>query len=160
MSHFSYEEWLNYVKGEIPDDTRALYEDHLFNCEACLELYSEAISFHEDTLPNLSSSHFADDVMKLIEKEIRQSERNDQITDFKNKKQKSFVQSVWFHYATAASFTLILTFSGVFQSMYGVIEKFENNAQAKEPSITETVMNKTLSWLDEWEEDNKEAKEK
>ncbi|MET3697691.1 putative zinc finger protein [Bacillus oleivorans] len=159
MSHFLYEEWLKYVKGEIPEDTRALFENHLFNCEACLELYSEAISFHEDTLPDLSSSHFTDNVMRLIEKETGLSERIGETAAIDNKK-KSFVQSVWFHYATAASFTLILTFSGVFQSMFGVLDKFENTAQAKESSITETVMNKTLSWLDEWEENNKEAKEK
>lgn len=149
MSHFSYEEWLKYVKGELAEDVQIQYDHHVYGCDTCLELYSEAISHLEDSLPDLQGAHFTDQVMAAIETSVPLHEKDSKV-------KKSFVQSAWFHYATAAGFTLLLTVSGVFQSMTGFVDKFENTAQAKEETVTETVMNK-ISWFEDWEEPEKEA---
>lgn len=157
MKHVPVEEWLKYVNGELAENVQLDYEDHLYSCETCLEVYSEVISSHGEVLPTPSSSTFTNDVMALIQGETVQQPITNEVQKPGKKKEKSFVQSTIFHYAAAAGFTLLFTFSGVFQSMTGFVDKFEKSAQEQQPSVTETVMNKTLTWFDEWEVKNKEA---
>ncbi|GAA0328844.1 hypothetical protein GCM10008967_19200 [Bacillus carboniphilus] len=157
MKHIPFEEWLKYVNGELAEDVQLDYENHLYSCETCIEVYSEAISHQSEALPTPLSSTFTDDVMTLIQggEELQSVAHGVKMS--KKKKERSFVQSTIFHYAAAAGFTLLLTFSGVFQSMTGFVDNFENTAQEQRPSVTETVMNKTLTLFDEWEIKNKEA---
>ena len=55
MKHFSYDEWLNYVKDEINDKAREELESHLYSCDQCLEHYLQALSVNESSLPILSN---------------------------------------------------------------------------------------------------------
>lgn len=51
MDHYSLEEWLKYVKNELGEKDREAYEDHLYTCDQCLEVYLEAMEEEEYALP-------------------------------------------------------------------------------------------------------------
>lgn len=51
MEHFSLEEWRKYAKNELSEPERELYENHLYICDQCLEVYLEAMDEEEDSLP-------------------------------------------------------------------------------------------------------------
>jgi anti-sigma factor RsiW len=160
MKHFSYDEWLNYVKEETNEKTREEFESHLYTCDQCLELYLQAVAVHESSLPILSNeSSFTDLVMADISKQKAASKKPAaQIQTVKAK--KPFYQQAAFHYLLAAAATLLLTFSGVFQSLatYASAVEAPHHSKEKKPSVTEGVIDKTFAWMDSLEK--KEANKK
>ncbi|MEH7115624.1 hypothetical protein V7124_25175 [Neobacillus niacini] len=148
MKHFSYDEWLSYVKDEINDQAREELEGHLYSCDQCLEHYLQALSVHESSLPILSNeSSFTDLVMAEI------SKQKEVVTKPLIESKKPFYQQVAFHYLIAAAATLLLTFSGVFQSLATYASAVEAPQHSKEikPSITDEVIDKTFAWMDSLE---------
>ncbi|WP_264740935.1 hypothetical protein [Cytobacillus firmus] len=67
MEHFSLEEWRKYVKNELSEPERELYEDHLYICDQCLEVYLEAMDEEEDSFPEMpGEDEFTNLVMAQI----------------------------------------------------------------------------------------------
>ncbi|KAF0816065.1 hypothetical protein KIS4809_5161 [Bacillus sp. ZZV12-4809] len=67
MEHFSMEDWRKYVKNELTEPERELYEDHLYICDECLEVYLEAMDEEEDSLPAMTGEEdFTNLVMAQI----------------------------------------------------------------------------------------------
>ncbi len=158
MKHFSYDEWLRYVKDEFSGKTREELESHLYTCDECLEHYLQALSVHESSLPVLTNgSEFTDLVMAGVSK---QSEMSKAATKQPEKSIKPFYQQAAFHYLIAAAATLLLTFSGVFQSLATYSSAVDDSAHSKDkkPSVTEGVIDKTFAWMDSLEK--KEANKK
>lgn len=160
MKHYSYDEWLGFVKDEISDKSREELESHLYTCDQCLEHYLQAISEHESSLPALlNETSFTDLVMAEISKQNDVIEKS---ATFKQavKSKKPFYQQAAFHYLIAAAATLLLTFSGVFQSLatYASAVDAPQFSYEKKHSVTEGVINKTFAWMDSLEK--KEANKK
>ncbi|MGG3467667.1 hypothetical protein ABES02_09320 [Neobacillus pocheonensis] len=150
MKHYSYDEWMQYVKNEINEKDRETYESHLYACDQCLDDYLLAVSANESSLPILSNDgSFTDLVMAGVSK---------QKPPIKNK--KPFYQQAAFHYLLAAAATILLTLTGAFQSLATYADSLENpqKIQAKKPSVTEGVIDKTFAWMDSLE--NKEVNKK
>lgn len=141
MSHQSKEAWIRYVNDELPEAARRMYEDHLYDCEKCMENYLQAIdeSSHlpldvEDT------TSFIDDIMIHIEQvpEVSKTKKSGQ------KKHALYKRTV-FHYVLAASLTLVLMSSGVFQSLTNYVDEVQKTTVSEEsPSITEQIMNRAF----------------
>ncbi|MEH7073033.1 anti-sigma factor family protein [Neobacillus drentensis] len=71
------------------------------------------------------------------------------VPDTKISRKKPYYQQAAFHYLLAAAATLLLTFSGVFQSLAAYASSIEKpQIQEKKPSMTEDVINKTFAWMD------------
>jgi hypothetical protein len=156
MKHYNYEEWLSYVKNEVNDSTREDLDNHLYTCDQCLEQYLQAISEHESSLPLLSNeSSFTDMVMAGVSKQKEPAAMKPPV-----KHKKPFYQQAAFHYLIAAAATLLLTFSGVFQSLatYASAIEAPQHIKEKRPSVTEGVIDKTFAWMDSLEK--KEANKK
>lgn len=153
MKHYSFEEWLSYVKNELDEDTREEYEDHLYICDQCLEIYLLAVEDAEDDLPVLTDSlDFTDAIMKQINEKPM-----GQIVPFpKQQKQKRFYETAIFHYAVAAAMTLLFVTTGVFQSLTDVQGRVFHQEQS---SVTEGIVDKTFAWMDALDHDNKEDTE-
>ncbi|MDF2857465.1 MAG: hypothetical protein K0Q87_3316 [Neobacillus sp.] len=156
MKHFSYDEWLNYIKNDITENIREEFENHLYTCDQCLELYLQAIAEYESTLPSLTNeSTFTDLVMTEVSKQY--SKVGTLVP--KEKTKRPFYQQAGFHYFLAAAATLLLMFSGVFQSLATYASAVEApTIQEKKPSVTEGVIDKTFAWMDSL--DKKEANKK
>ncbi|MEH7081952.1 hypothetical protein V7139_04340 [Neobacillus drentensis] len=172
MKHYSFEEWLQYVNDEVNENTKEELENHLYSCDQCLDQYLIAVEASESSLPILSDiSDFTDLVMAEVSKQkpvVPDTVRNlntmsmvPSVPDTKmtNMKKKPFYQQAVFHYLLAAAATLLLTFSGVFQSLAAYANSIEKpQIQEKKPSVTEGVINKTFAWMDSLEK--KEANKK
>ncbi|MBG9585877.1 MAG: hypothetical protein ACQEXE_23895 [Bacillota bacterium] len=79
MEHFSLEEWRKYAKNELSEPERELYEDHLYICDQCLEVYLEAMDEEEDSLPAMPGEEdFTTLVMAQITGEIPEEASKEQ----------------------------------------------------------------------------------
>lgn len=185
MKHYTFDEWLQYVNDEINEKTKEELENHLYSCDQCLNHYLMAVEANESSLPVLSDeTGFTDSVMAEVSKQktvvpdtvkysitmpivpsVPDTVKNSNtmpivpsVPDTKMKK-KAFYQQAAFHYLLAAAATLLLTFSGVFQSLAAYASSLERpQIQEKKPSVTEGVINKTFAWMDSLEK--KEAVKK
>ncbi|MFZ7942698.1 anti-sigma factor family protein [Neobacillus sp. 19] len=181
MKHYSYDEWMEYVSDEINDQKREQLENHLYTCDQCLETYLQAVSANETSLPVLSNeSNFTDQIMAMVAPKAVPNTNNDLSTmetvqlvpDTNNtintintinntvNRKKRFYQQAVFHYLLAAAATVLLMFSGAFQSLANYANSIESpqHIQEKKPSVTEGVINKTFAWMDSLEK--KEADKK
>jgi hypothetical protein len=169
MKHYTYDEWLQYVNNEINEKTKEELEEHLYSCDQCLNHYLIAMEANESSLPILSNeSSFTDSVMEQVSMHmtmVPDTIRNlntmsivPSVPDTQIKK-RPFYQQAAFHYLLAAAATILLTFSGVFQSLAAYANSIENpQIQEKKPSVTEGVISKTFAWMDSLE--TKEANKK
>lgn len=157
MKHYTYDMWLQYINDEINEKTKQELEDHLYACDQCLNHYLMAMEANESSLPILSNmSSFTDSVMNEV------SRQKTVVPDTKTKiKKKPFYQQAAFHYLLAAAATILLTFTGTFQSLSTYANSLESpqpQVQKKKHSVTEGVINKTFAWMDSLEK--KEAVKK
>ncbi|MEH7334094.1 hypothetical protein V7161_15725 [Neobacillus drentensis] len=154
MKHYSYDEWLQYVKEEISEQERENYERHLYTCDQCLDAYLQAVTANESSLPILSNEgNFTDLVMVEVSKQKQESAAP-------NPNKKPIYQQAIFHYLLAAAATILLMLTGAFQSLATYANSIESpqKVQEKKPSVTEGVIDKTFAWMDSLE--NKEANKK
>jgi len=138
MTHISSEEWTRYVKGYLPEDFRDGYEAHLYECEACMNSYLQAMEFSESSLPDLKDgSHLTELIMKkVVDTDLKKSASN----------QRPANQHPLFHYIIAAAMTMFLMFSGAFQSMTNYLDDVQRTTLSQQnSSITEKILETTFS---------------
>lgn len=148
MSHIKHEQWVAYVVDDVDEAMRRAYEQHLSVCDECLDLYMQAIESNADMLPKLADD-ITDKVMENVKKRTK-SKQNEQKT-------QPIYQKSFFHYVIAAAMTLILMSSGIFGQLTQVASNIEQKAENPNPSLTEELLDKTLSFIQVMER-NKEAK--
>ncbi len=145
MSHISLEEWKKYARNKIDDKQRDAYEEHLYTCEQCMDVYMEAIeSLEQDDLPAIESPSYVEEVISQIPLE-KQAQPN-----------RRWYEDKVFHYVVATAMTLLLMTSGVFSQLLQVTTEFEKSV--KHASITENLLNKTTKIIDSVEQKDKEVK--
>lgn len=141
MSHFQYEDWMNYVEDKIDEKDRVTYESHLYDCSQCLELYIKAVEAHEQSFSNIIDESFTDSVIEktpLKDRNAKQQLNN----------RKSLFQSSIFHYFIAAAITLMLMSSGLFAQLTQIASNFEEKVEKEQHQpLTEELMKKTLTWI-------------
>jgi predicted anti-sigma-YlaC factor YlaD len=107
MKHFSKEEWLAYGKGQT-NEKQALMENHLLDCDACLQLFLEGIDANAvEEARTLIPPDFTARTCDLI----RTSSRKEEVQPNRFPR-RGFLA----YYAVAAAITIMLTGGGVFQS--------------------------------------------
>jgi predicted anti-sigma-YlaC factor YlaD len=151
--HYSYEVWCQYVRNEMDGRVREAVENHLYSCDQCLNLYLQVLDTEDSGLPLIQNeTEFTDTIMANIADLKR---KNASLMEGK----KSFYQSSAFHYILAAAVTIIMMFTGVFQSITKVADTVQSpQTLQKTPSFSEGIINKTFNWMDSFELKNKEVK--
>ncbi|TKC14772.1 hypothetical protein [Robertmurraya kyonggiensis] len=145
MNHVAYEQWMLYVKNELPEQVRMEYDDHLYSCDDCLELYLQAVDEVETQLPILTN---ADDFTNSIMAQVAKTK--------KSNTKVAFYQKTAFHYTIAAAMTFLFMSSGVFQSITKYVDAVqEPTIEERKPSVTEGLVNKTFAFMDNMK--NREA---
>jgi anti-sigma factor RsiW len=137
MSHFTQKEWKDYVTGTIHQDQQTIMEDHLYECDACLADYLHANDqFNSFEVPVAPAGQ-----MEELQQKMK-------VTTIKKKLKKNKQNPFW-HYVIAASLTITLMSSGLFQQVTGVWKEAESNLTKKaNESMTENLMERTLSVID------------
>ncbi|WP_066299087.1 hypothetical protein [Bacillus sp. FJAT-29937] len=156
MRHYSIEEWMNYVKNEFDQDVREEYENHLYTCDQCLDVYLEAVTAAESELPEMMNDI---DFTNSIMAQIAESHPPSVKAVKKRKESRPFYQTAIFHYTVAAGMTILLMTTGVFQSITQYTVSVQTPSfQEKRTSVTEGIVDKTFAWMDSLDKDSKEAK--
>ncbi len=154
MKHYSYEEWMTYVKNEVDKAERESFEDHLYSCDQCLDCYLQAVAEVENELPVIENEA---DFTNVVMAQIAES-KQPKIPTIKEKRKTPFYQTAIFHYSIAAAMTILLMTTGVFQSITKYTESVQTpNFHEKETSVTEGIVDKTFAWMDSLEKKSKEA---
>lgn len=151
MNHIDYEDWVLYATDSLDEETRLQYENHLYSCDHCLELYLEAVEEAESQMPVLSDpTGFTASIMKEIGGGKKQPPV--QIKPKKNIRRQTLV-----HYAVAAAMTLVLMSTGIFSELTSTISAFENSAGKQEHSVISSWLNKTDSITEKIEDNLREG---
>lgn len=180
MNHYSYEQWKDYVKNDVDESVRKMYEDHLYSCDQCLEAYLDAVADCAADLPILENEDiFTDLVMAQIKENSKEAAETDDLSQVAqlakgtqtaalkekrhktatNKKKAPFYQRTAFHYVIAAAMTFILMSSGVFKTITDVaVSVSDPEIEEEIPSVTEGFLDKTFAWVDSLSFKNEEGK--
>jgi hypothetical protein len=147
MKHVTYGEWLKYVEGGLEEQARDQYEEHLYSCDGCMEIYLAALEAGGTSFPDLSDeAGFAESIIGQVQ------HYKEQDNPLISKKQK-FYQKAAFHYVVAAAMTILLMYTGIFQQLIGFTEEFERSSH---PSFTTELMNKTTNLIENVENQTRE----
>ncbi|MFE4573136.1 hypothetical protein [Paenibacillus chitinolyticus] len=167
MSHRSRDEWKLYIAGEITDDRqRGLWEDHLYECDLCLELYTECLEFLSPTLPlpdETETERMIDQILArsgslpvvqeaapMAARKQEESEGNlDRTEAKKHRKARSPRRTALTHYAIAAAATFLLMTTGVFGHMtdqFSLVRTEQKKPLAT--PVSDKLMEQTFAFFD------------
>lgn len=151
MKHMTYENWLLYVQDDLDEQTRVEYENHLYSCDDCLEIYLQAVEANEFQMPSLpETADFTDSVMKQIQTPVKTIKKKPQ-----NKKRQTMI-----HYTLAAAMTLLLMSTGVFSQLMNIASQFEKVEAQQKESFVHAFLNNSISITDQFENNFKEGDKK
>lgn len=157
VKHMSQAQMNHYILNQLEQSERNEIEAHLYTCDVCLEQYMNGLEQLQQQLPNLPSNHgFAE---KIIQQLSLPTQSIEQLSLETKKEPPSLVPSApkpkrrnhlqpFVHYTIAASITLLLMSSGVFQEITGFASTIEvTSVKQEENSVTNHLMDKALSFI-------------
>lgn len=149
MKHFTRQEWSAFAKGQMEETKNSEMEDHLLECNSCLEVYLSFISGEDEARSKDGLSFlFTENVMKSI---------ND--LEAKRRKKSNKKRDI-FYYSAAACLTLFFTAAGIFQGFAEIIPevartetRMERIFEIQEQRIirfgwSDKLMDNTLTFID------------
>lgn len=152
VTHYSEQEWMQYVEDHLSSEVRDEMENHVYRCEVCLASYMACI----DKLA----------AQPILEVEDPAAYTNSILTRTVGTK-PAWHRSTMFHYGIAAAATLVLVATGFFHGIsqeigtYGAFKPappLEAPASLETPvSISDHLVNKTLTWLDNIQNEHKKG---
>ena len=137
MKHYNYEEWKLFVEEGLEDSLRASMEEHLYQCDECMECYLSVIDTSIDIADGLIPISFTDNLMRLIEEEIQHPPQ----TKVKRQQQMKIGKNqILKYYSIAACITIVLFHYGIFdligESIPKAAEELANSTQRVEIVVT------------------------
>lgn len=131
MSHYSSDKWLQFIGHKLDAVQYKMMENHLYQCDECLELYTELIE--NEIAENVVSASDAF-IEEVIQKVITQDpgKKNAVLSA-----QISY-QKLTFLYSIAAVITIILYASGIFQIFTDALTS-STSVVCKIPSIANAI---------------------
>lgn len=149
MNHYSVENWLQYVRDELEEETRTQYEDHLYHCDHCLALYLQAVEINDAQELELSETkNFADSIMEQIA-EIKHPVQCEQ----KKKQRLHSRKQTFIHYTVAVAMMMILMSTGVFSQLMRMASTVESNESHHTESFIQSFLDQQGSIINKFEMD-------
>jgi anti-sigma factor RsiW len=126
MDHYSLEAWMKYVKNELEEEDREAYEDHLYTCDQCLEIYLEAMEEEEQALPAMPrEEEFTNLIMAQIG--VEKLRESPPLISAEEQKQSS-AKVTWFERCFPIAFACLMLIGGqvkVLEDTKGKTEKLK-----------------------------------
>jgi len=120
MKHYDYIEWLLYKNKMLPIEKLDEMEQHLFNCDTCMEIFLSLIDEEEvEDAGKFSNDNFAYNVIKNIPKL--------KISKSKAKQKRKIFNYQFGYYVAVASVTIILTLSGFYTDLVDTVPKLSSS---------------------------------
>lgn len=143
--HRSYDLWIAYIENRLPEAEREEAERHLYVCDDCLALYLRVVDQQSVAWEEERAKAVTAEVMDTIQSQGQSSVSKRQM---QRERRRRLI-----HYTVAASLTLLLMSSGVFQQLMSYTESWRNAYevadQQKVPNA-ERVMKHATSLLEGW----------
>ncbi|MNI26623.1 hypothetical protein D3C73_803330 [compost metagenome] len=138
MKHYPLEAWTHWINEQISQQELDEMEQHLSSCDECLSVYMLAMELNSSQLPHFSGEEEEASTQYILDRSLRSQ-------------QPSSSKRILLHYTVAAAATLILVASGFFQQLTQEISHIQTNSsstQQEQMSISQTMLDHTLTWLD------------
>lgn len=120
MKHYDYIEWLLYKNKILPEEKLNEMEQHLFNCDTCLEIFLSLIAEEEvESAGKFITKDFTSNVIKNIPKL--------KIVKPKGKQKKKIFNYQFGYYVAVASVTIILTLGGFYTDLVDTVPKLSSS---------------------------------
>lgn len=150
MKHYQKEDWLDYKKGQVEEEKSRQMEDHLYNCQACLDIFLSTISEEEiNQAGKQLDQNFNQRVISKIS-----------LPSLEGRKKKNQLISDYFLYYTAvAAVTIVLTGGGYFAKLVDGAEKLSLDMEEREKffkphvvyQLTEELTSKTADFINNFQ---------
>ena len=160
MKHYDFVEWLLYKNNALPEDMHDEMQEHLSNCDICMDIFLSLIDEKEIlAAEDIIQKDFNDKVINKISE--------NKIKVLKSKDNKRAFNYQFGYYVAVAAVTIILTFSGAYTNLVDSVPKITKSIEISEvqrPNVivnfSEKIVNSTSAFLGSIEniERNKEGK--
>ena len=150
MKHYDYVEWLLYKTKSLPIGKLDEMEEHLYNCDICMDIFlslidEEEINLASETVPVNFTSNIVDKINKNKAKTIQP------------KSDKKTFNYQFMYYIAVASVTIFLTMGGFYTNLVDSVPKIRESIQIVEErprqmenhigKFSETIVNSTANLL-------------
>lgn len=131
MVHYKCEQWMEFINHKLNEYQYEEMENHLYQCDECLELYMGLIENATECTSILIPDSFIDDVHEKLNLDTLNNKKVNLQTEISSNK-------LMLLYSIAAVITITLYSSGFFQTF---VETLTGSTQAvsKIPSIAHAV---------------------
>lgn len=122
MKHYDYVEWLLYKTKSLPIEKLDEMEDHLYNCDICMDIFLSLIDEEELKLASeVVPENFTSDVMNSISK--------NKVKTIEPKMNKKSFNYPFMYYVAVASVTIFLTMSGFYTNLVDAVPKITESME-------------------------------
>lgn len=146
MKHYEYIEWLFYKNGMLSEEKSEEMEQHLYNCNTCMEIFLSLIDEkEEDEAGQFIPDDFTSKIIENIPK-VKHSKT-------KSKQAKKAFYYQFGYYAAVASVTVILTLGGFYVDLVDAVPKLAASEQTavkhsnRIADFSDSIVNSTSSFL-------------
>jgi len=146
MKHYDYVEWLLYKNRMLSKDKLDEMEQHLINCDTCMDIFLSLID--EEEVKDAGKFINEDFTLNVIK-------NTNKFKIVKSKiKQKSKIFNYQFgYYVAVASVTIILTLSGFYTDLVDTVPKLSSSIIARDEhtniiaNFSDSIVDSTSSFL-------------
>lgn len=122
MKHYDYVEWLLYKTKSLSIEKLDEMEEHLYNCDLCMEIFLSLIDEEEVIMASeVVPENFTLNVMESISKnKIKTIEENNSTKAFNYQ---------FMYYVAVASVTIFLTMGGAYTNLVDAVPKISKSIE-------------------------------
>lgn len=146
MKHYDYVEWLLYKTKALSDESLEEMEDHLYNCDMCMEIFISLIDEEElEKAEKVIPEDFTPKVMKKVS--------NKKIKRLEPRNHKKLFNYEFGYYVAIASVTIFLTVGGFYTNLVDAVPKVVESIKIDEDrpnlvgNFTDNIVNSTSSFI-------------
>lgn len=160
MNHYDYVEWLLYKNKALSDEKMNEMEDHLYDCQECMDTFLSLIDEQEEKYAEgMISSSFAPELSKKI------SEYKIIKLNAGRIKKKRSINYQFGYFAAVASVTIFLTLGGFYTNLVDYVPRITASMQEVQmrqnliADFSDRIINTTSSLLLSIEDSEKDIME-
>jgi len=159
MSHYDQHMWSRYLQEELDADTSMALEQHLYECDECLEAYTTYLELHPSSIPApFNSTLLEENIMTAVfGSPVRQDEQeinNQPLRGVKSTRMERF--RTLRNYLVAAAATIILMVTGIFNGLFKQVDDLKSRTADRQISISEKLVEQTVSFFNDIQPDKHE----
>lgn len=141
MKHYDYIEWLLYKNKALSGEQLREMEDHLYNCDICMEIFLSLIDEVEiKVAESIVTTDFTDKIISNLPKQ-----KVKKVNPENSKKLFNYQFGI---YAAVATVTIVMSLSGFFTNIVDSVPRIASSIESSEEQnvivkISDRIINST-----------------